>query len=430
MGTVIYEFDLLNSLRGIDMSQGSSDGVLVLDDEDAELFASVIANVSKRGPDKEKVPHKAVIEPACIAHKPARMVPGNEEEPPEEELAAIEEDPDADPDGFEEIGEVFSLGDEESMKSVRSAPVGDTLQRYLYELGKYPLLLREEEYDLVMKKDAGDEPSKRLLIQSNLRLVVSIARRYQNRGLILDDLIQEGNTGLLRAVEKFDLEKGCRFSTYATWWIHQAIKLAIKNKARTIRMPVHIEELLPWREKAFSNLINRLEHAPSTEELIEETTQMFFANSMVYAEVRKSTFYAEKALKILRIRVRRMEEAYADTKMLSLDIPVGEDDADLMIDFIDSGKSSPEDILGNSEIKRKLIEPALAILSEKQRLVTRYRFGIDGEEKTLEEIGEIVGLTRERIRQIELISLRRLRGYFQREKQAGAEAREVIKGAQ
>lgn len=401
------------------MSQGSSDGVLVLDDEDAELFALVIANVSKWERSKEELPLKAV----------ALVIARDEEEPPDEELKAIEEDLDEEPDGFEEIGEVFSLGDEESMKSVRSAPVGDTLQRYLYELGKYPLLSAEEEYNLAVKKETGDEASKRLLIQSNLRLVVSVARRYLNRGLTIEDLIQEGNMGLMRAVDKFSVERGCKLATYANWWIRQMILRAAKIKTRIIRLPVHVEDLLSWRIKALSKLIGRSGHAPSAEELIEETVQSFFTNSSVYDNVRKSDFYTEIALKSLRIQVRRMEVAYADTKMLSLDTPVGEGDADTMIDFVNSGKPSPEDILGDFEINRKLIEPALAILSDKQRWVMRGRFGFDGEEQTLEELGAVAGVTRERIRQIENVALHRLRQYFQRRKQAAKEAREVIRGA-
>lgn len=312
---------------------------------------------------------------------------------------------------------------------MKSAPVGDALQRYLYELRKYPLLSAEEEYDLAVKKDAGDEASRKLLIQSNLRLVVNLAKRYPNRGFTMEDLVQEGNMGLMRAAKKFDISFGCKFSTYATWWINQAIKIALKNKARTIRMPAHVEELLPWRAKAFHVLTNRLGRIPDAEELIEETTQLVFANSAVYAKARKSAFHAEKAMENLRARVRRMEEAYADTKIASLDMPVGEDGGDAMVDFIDSGRPSPEDIFGTSEVNRKLVEPALAVLTQRQRWVMRQRCGLDGEAKTLEEIGEMLGVTRERIRQIETIAVRRLRLYFQRKKQAGAEAREVIKGA-
>ena len=414
------------------MSEGNGDGVLVLDDDDSELFEPLVASMPRGTPNEGKAPPRAVVRPVCMAKKPAMpkvITVEDAEEPRGEELAEIEEDLEADPDGFEEIEEVFSLSDEESMKSNPSAPVGDALQRYLYELRKYPLLSAEEEYNLAVKKDAGDLASRKLLTQSNLRLVVNTARQYLNRGFAMEDLIQEGNTGLLRAVEKFSAEKGCRFSTYATWWIHQAIKIALKNKAKTIRMPAHVEELVPWRAKAFHILTNGLERIPDTEELIEETAQLFFAKSAEYAEARKSVFHGEIALKAIRTRVRRMEEAYRGTKMVSLDTPVGEGDADAMVDFIDSGKQTPEDILCDSEINRKLIEPALAILSERQRWVMRQRFGLDGEEKTLEELGAMVGLTRERIRQIELIAFRRLGLYFQREKQAGAEAREVIKGA-
>jgi len=193
-------------------------------------------------------------------------------------------------------------------------------------------------------------------------------------------------------------------------------------------LPAHVEELLSWRMKATASLIEKLGRKPDTEEMIEEITQLIFKNSSIYAEARKTAFFTDIAIKRLRASVRRMERAYAQTKMYSLDTEVGEDGT-TMIDFVASSKPNPEDILGTEEINRKLVEPALAILTEQQRHIMRQRFGFDGEEKTLEELGEVYGVTRERIRQIELIAMRRLCLYFQREKRIGMEAMEAMQGA-
>ena len=349
-----------------------------------------------------------------------------EEEPTGEDLAAIElDDVGDDPDGFEELSEA----DDEVLEIAKtSALTQDPLQYYLHELKNYPLLTAPEELELALKKEAGCIASKKQLVECNLRLVIMVAKRYLYRGLPLEDLIQEGNAGLIRAVEKFDTSLGCKLSTYATWWIHQAIRHALRNKTKSIRLPAHIEELLPWRMKATASLMDKMGRKPDTEELIEEITQLVFKSSSVYEEARKTAFFTDIAMKKLRASVRRMEEAYAQTRMSSLDTEVGEDGT-TMIDFVDSGRPTPEDILGTSEVNRKLMEPALAILTEQQRHIMRQRFGFDGEEKTLEDLGEIYGVTRERIRQIELIAFRRLRLYFQREKQAGMEALVAIQGA-
>ncbi|OGM94722.1 hypothetical protein A2524_02415 [Candidatus Wolfebacteria bacterium RIFOXYD12_FULL_48_21] len=360
----------------------------------------------------------------CAIVAPVASTP--KEEPTGEDLAAIElDDMGEDPDGFEELSE--EDGEELEVAKV-SASTQDPLQYYLHELRNYPLLTPPEEFALALKKEAGCAASKKQLVERNLRLVIMIAKRYLYRGLPLEDLIQEGNAGLMRAAEKFSTSFDCKFATYATWWIHQAIKIALKNKTRPIRLPAHVEELLSWRMKATASLIEKLGRKPDTEEMIEEITQLIFKNSSIYAEARKTAFFTDIAIKRLRASVRRMERAYAQTKMYSLDTEVGEDGT-TMIDFVASSKPNPEDILGTEEINRKLVEPALAILTEQQRHIMRQRFGFDGEEKTLEELGEVYGVTRERIRQIELIAMRRLCLYFQREKRIGMEAMEAMQGA-
>lgn len=361
---------------------------------------------------------------ACAVVVPAVSMP--EGGLTEEDLIVMDlDDVGEDPDGFEELS-----GEDDEVPEVAnvSALTQDPLQYYLHELRNYPLLSEKEELELALKKESGCSASKKRLVECNLRLVVMLAKRYLHRDLSLEDLIQEGNTGLMRAAEKFNTSFGCKFSTYAGWWINQAIRYALKNKSKSIRLPAHVEELLPWRMKAVTSLRDKLGRNPDTEELIEEITQLVFKSSSVYAEARKTAFSTDIAMKKLRVAVRRMEKAYAQTKMTSLDIEVGEDGTTI-IDFVDSDKPTPEDILGMSEINRKLIEPALAILTERQRWVMRQRFGLDGEEKTLDELGEIDGVTRERIRQIETIAFRRLRSYFKREKKLGIEARESMQGA-
>lgn len=330
---------------------------------------------------------------------------------------------------YEELNEAESEGEEDVLPA---DPERDLLQYYMNEVGKYELLTPEEELSLAMKKEAGCVESGKQLVRCNLRLVIGYAKWYMYRGLPLEDLVQEGNVGLMRAVKKFDTSYGYRLSTYAGWWIKQMIKSALKNKARSIRLPVHIEELLPWRAKAFVSLLAKLGRPPETDELMEGVVQSVFLNSQVWIKARQTKMGTEKALKIIRSRVRYMEEALTQTRVASLNqevgSPAGDSDTELL-DFIDSGVSTPEDIFGTSEISKKVMEPALAILTERQRQIVRRRFGFDGPEETLEEIGDSLGITRERIRQIEKIAFRRLRLYFQREKRARAEALVSLRGA-
>jgi RNA polymerase primary sigma factor len=257
----------------------------------------------------------------------------------------------------------------------------DALQLFLREAGRHPLLTAAQEVELSKKIERGDPEAKQRMIQSNLRLVVSIAKNYRNQGLPFLDLIQEGTLGLIRAVEKFDWRRGFKFSTYATWWIRQAVARALADKARTIRMPVHIVERLQKMNKAERLLWTQLGREPSLAEIAEEASLPLEQAREVRAAARAST---------------------------SLDQPVGEQEDAVFGDFVAGEGPSPEDEVEVSLRSQALIR-GLAALSERERKVLALRYGLaDSEPKTLEEIGRQLGLTRERVRQIEVHALRRL----------------------
>jgi RNA polymerase nonessential primary-like sigma factor len=254
---------------------------------------------------------------------------------------------------------------------------------YLGEIGFSPLLSAEEEVYFSRRALKGDEASRKRMIVSNLRLVVKIARRYNNRGLALLDLIEEGNLGLIRAVEKFDPERGFRFSTYATWWIRQTIERAIMNQTRTIRLPIHVVKELNVYLRAARELSQKLDHEPSAQEIAESLDK----------PVRDVT-------KMLRLNER----------ITSVDTPIGGENDKVLLDVIADNKGhGPEEDLQNSDIKLNIIK-WLEDLNPKQREVLARRFGLLGHEpSTLEDVGLEIGLTRERVRQIQVEALRRLR---------------------
>jgi len=257
----------------------------------------------------------------------------------------------------------------------------DALQLFLREAGRHALLTAAQEVELAKKIEKGDMRAKQLMIQSNLRLVVSIAKNYRNQGLPFLDLIQEGTLGLIRAVEKFDWRRGFKFSTYATWWIRQAVARALADKARTIRMPVHIVERLQKMNRAERTLWTQLGREPTLEEIAEEASLPLQQAIEVRAAARAST---------------------------SLDQPVGEAEDAVFGDFVAGEGPLPEEQVELSLRSQALME-ALGALSERERQVVVLRYGLtDSEPKTLEEIGRRLGLTRERVRQIELDSLKRL----------------------
>jgi RNA polymerase nonessential primary-like sigma factor len=259
----------------------------------------------------------------------------------------------------------------------------DATQLYLGEIGFSPLLTAEEEVYFARRSLKGCEASRKRMIVSNLRLVVKIARRYNNRGLALLDLIEEGNLGLIRAVEKFDPERGFRFSTYATWWIRQTIERAIMNQTRTIRLPIHVVKELNVYLRASRELSQKLDHEPTAEEIAAALDKP-----------------VEDVTKMLRLNER----------ITSVDTPIGGENDKALLDIIaDEKEFSPEESLQDSDIKSNIVT-WLEELNPKQREVLARRFGLMGyEPSTLEDVGAEIGLTRERVRQIQVEALRRLR---------------------
>ncbi len=257
----------------------------------------------------------------------------------------------------------------------------DALQLFLREAGHHPLLTPPQEVELAKRIEAGDGDAKQRMIQANLRLVVSIAKNYRNQGLPFLDLIQEGTLGLIRAVEKFDWRRGFKFSTYATWWIRQAVARALADKARTIRMPVHIVERMQKLGRAERNLWAELGREPTLEEIAVEANMSLQQAWDVKAAARAST---------------------------SLDAPLGDSDDAVLGDLVASGGPLPDELVEDS-LRSQLLAAALGSLPERHRMVVVLRYGLeDADPKTLEEIGRRLGLTRERVRQIEVEALKRL----------------------
>jgi RNA polymerase primary sigma factor len=257
----------------------------------------------------------------------------------------------------------------------------DALQLFLREAGRHPLLTAAQEVELAKKIESGDHVAKQRMIQSNLRLVVSIAKNYRNQGLPFLDLIQEGTLGLIRAVEKFDWRRGYKFSTYATWWIRQAVARALADKGRTIRMPVHIVERLQKMNRAERTLWAVLGREPTLEEIADEANLPLQQAKEVRAAARAST---------------------------SLDAPVGEADDAVLGDFVPGEEPLPDEQVEDS-LRSQTLATALRALPDRHRDVVVLRYGLDdAEPKTLEEIGRRLGLTRERVRQIEVEALKRL----------------------
>ena len=261
--------------------------------------------------------------------------------------------------------------------------IEDPVRMYLKEIGKVPLLSAEEEIELAKKMEMGDEEAKKRLAEANLRLVVSIAKRYVGRGMLFLDLIQEGNLGLIKAVEKFDYRKGYKFSTYATWWIRQAITRAIADQARTIRIPVHMVETINKLIRVSRQLLQELGREPAPEEIAEQM-------NMPVGRVRE----------ILKI----------SQEPVSLETPIGEEEDSHLGDFIqDDNVPVPADAAAFTLLKEQLVE-VLGTLTDREQKVLRLRFGLDdGRARTLEEVGKEFSVTRERIRQIEAKALRKLR---------------------
>uniref|UniRef100_UPI004025B7C3 RNA polymerase sigma factor RpoD n=3 Tax=Angelakisella sp. TaxID=1935177 RepID=UPI004025B7C3 len=283
-------------------------------------------------------------------------------------------------------GESIAPASNEELESVLSADgisIDDPVKVYLKELGRVPLLSAEEEVELAIRMSEGDVAAKKRLSEANLRLVVSIAKRYVGRGMQFLDLIQEGNLGLIKAVEKFDHTKGFKFSTYATWWIRQAITRAIADQARTIRIPVHMVETINKVKKVNSQLLHENGHEPTNEQIAE-----------------KLEMPVEKVREIMRVA----------QEPVSLETPIGEEEDSHLGDFIpDEDAPAPSDVASHTMLKEQLAE-VLSTLTPREEKVLRLRFGLeDGRSRTLEEVGKEFNVTRERIRQIEAKALRKLR---------------------
>ena len=290
---------------------------------------------------------------------------------PEDEISELEEEIDENPE------EVVSFLAQEGVS------IDDPVRMYLKEIGKVPLLSAEKELELAEKMSRGDVAAKKQLVEANLRLVVSIAKRYVNRAMFFLDLIQEGNLGLLKAVDKFDYGKGYKFSTYATWWIRQAITRAIADQARTIRIPVHMVETINKVLRVSRQLLQELGREPTDEEIAKEMN-----------------LPVEKVREILKIA----------QEPVSLEMPIGEEEDSHLGDFIaDDNAPAPQEAASYSMLREQLLE-VLHTLTPREENVLKLRFGLeDGRPKTLEEVGKVFNITRERIRQIEAKALRKLR---------------------
>ena len=296
----------------------------------------------------------------------------DEDDAPSEELESIQE-------GGEDAVDTEDI----DLTVPDSVNIEDPVRMYLKEIGKVPLLTAEDDIELAKTMEEGDEEAKKRLAEANLRLVVSIAKRYVGRGMLFLDLIQEGNLGLIKAVEKFDYNKGFKFSTYATWWIRQAITRAIADQARTIRIPVHMVETINKLIRVSRQLLQELGREPTPEEIAE-----------------RMEIPVERVREIIKI----------SQEPVSLETPIGEEEDSHLGDFIqDDNVPVPADAAAFTLLKEQLTD-VLATLTERERKVLRLRFGLDdGRARTLEEVGKEFNVTRERIRQIEAKALRKLR---------------------
>lgn len=281
----------------------------------------------------------------------------------------------------EDEAEAFAFSDEDV--AAAKARGEDSVQLYLRSIGRIKLLSATEEIELARRIGKGDEIAKKRLVQANLRLVVSVAKKYQGRGLPFLDLIQEGNLGLIRAAEKFDPERGYKFSTYATWWIRQGITRALADKSRTIRVPVHMVETINTLRKVTRKLSQEIGRRPTMEELA----------------------------RAMNVSLTKIKEILAANRVpVSLDTPYGEDEDNSLAELVQDESTTPPEISTETNLMASDIRGVLSVLTPREREILILRYGLqDGQQRTLEQVGKLVGITRERTRQIELKALRALR---------------------
>ena len=369
---VIYQKDVMAALDHIDMA-----------DDDMEALWNWFAD--------QEIP---VSEDEDINSIDELLGDEEAEEAEEEEESDDEEDEEGSGDGDEESGVNTEQESAANMRRIISnayssshsntVSLNDPVKMYLKEIGRVPLLKPDDELEIAKRIAAGDEEAKNILISSNLRLVVSIAKKYVGRGMLFLDLIQEGNMGLVKAVEKFDYTKGFKFSTYATWWIRQAITRAIADQARTIRIPVHMVETINKMTRIQRQLVQELGRDPSAEEI----------------SARMEGISPEKVREIQKIAL----------EPVSLETPIGEEDDSHLGDFIEDKEAMSPDEYANNQLLKDEIDNVLSGLTEREEKVLRLRFGLyDGKNRTLEEVGKEFNVTRERIRQIEAKALRKLK---------------------
>jgi len=346
-----------------------------------EEINSLIQELIEKGKKRGVLTHTEIMDGLQGADLSPEQIEDFYEKLPGLGIAVVPEK--ADLEGFEDEVAVEEGTDETELTVPEGVDIDDPVRMYLKEIGRIPLLTPEEEVALAKQMEEGDEEAKRRLIEANLRLVVSIAKRYVGRGMLFLDLIQEGNLGLIKAVEKFDYRKGYKFSTYATWWIRQAITRAIADQARTIRIPVHMVETINKLIRVSRQLLQELGRDPTPEEIARE---------MDISE--------DKVREIMKIA----------QEPVSLETPIGEEEDSHLGDFIEDHDAQAPAEEASFTLLREQLNEVLKTLTEREQRVLRLRFGLDdGRARTLEEVGQKFGVTRERIRQIEAKTLRKLR---------------------